>query len=296
MNFDMIEQRGGWFLIHIGLTGWGDHPTLIAPQSKAKLTDYSSYFPVVEVDSTFYAIPAQATIEKWIKETPRHFKMIVKAYGGMTGHTPRNKWPAQTMDEVFHLFELTMQPLIQAGQLAMVLFQFPPQFTCTREHIRYLKYVKQKLPDFPITVEFRHHSWYQLPMLQQMRAFMTEQNWVLATVDEPQVGEGSVPLDFYETHAELAFIRLHGRHESGWINRFASNEEWRKQRYLYDYAEDELQQLQQQVQQLRAKDIFVIFNNNSGHHASKNAIQFQRLMDIQYEHLASKQLDLFEGE
>ena len=45
-------------MIQIGLTGWGDHPDVYHQTSteKDKLLDYSSHFPIVELDSTFYAI------------------------------------------------------------------------------------------------------------------------------------------------------------------------------------------------------------------------------------------------
>ncbi|MBE1556445.1 uncharacterized protein YecE (DUF72 family) [Filibacter limicola] len=45
-------------MIQIGLTGWGDHPDVYHPSSSAKekLIDYSAHFPIVELDSTFYAL------------------------------------------------------------------------------------------------------------------------------------------------------------------------------------------------------------------------------------------------
>jgi len=45
-------------LIYIGLTGWGDHDSLYTNpiQSREKLKSYAGYFPIVEVDSAFYAL------------------------------------------------------------------------------------------------------------------------------------------------------------------------------------------------------------------------------------------------
>lgn len=75
-------------MIQIGLTGWGDHPDVYNPlsSSKDKLLDYSAHFPIVELDSTFYAIQPERNIRKWIAETPDTFRFIVKAYQGITGH------------------------------------------------------------------------------------------------------------------------------------------------------------------------------------------------------------------
>ena len=89
-------------MIEIGLTGWGDHPDVYGPASTAKdkLVDYSSHFPVVELDATFYAIQPERNIQKWIRETPDHFQFIVKAYQGMTGHL-RGELPYASKEEIF---------------------------------------------------------------------------------------------------------------------------------------------------------------------------------------------------
>ncbi len=45
-------------MIKIGLTGWGDHPSIYRTNSarRDKLFDYSSHFPIVELDTSFYAL------------------------------------------------------------------------------------------------------------------------------------------------------------------------------------------------------------------------------------------------
>ncbi len=56
-------------------------------------------------------------------------------------------------------------------------------------------------------------------------------------------------------------------------------------RYLYDYSEQELKTLIDKVKVLehKAKDIYVVFNNNSGGHAAQNAKTYQRLLGIDYQ-------------
>lgn len=73
-------------MIYIGLAGWGDHDTIYPNGSaqKEKLKEYAAHFPIVEVDSTFYAIPSENSVRKWINDTPDRFQFIVKAYQGMT--------------------------------------------------------------------------------------------------------------------------------------------------------------------------------------------------------------------
>src|ERR1700730_14134953 len=39
---------------------------------------YSRYFPAVEIDSTFYKAPAEATIRRWAESTPASFRFACK--------------------------------------------------------------------------------------------------------------------------------------------------------------------------------------------------------------------------
>lgn len=72
----------------IGLTGWGDHTGLYGgtASGKEKLKAYSAYFPVVEVDSSFYAVQPRSNYERWVADTPDRFRFLIKANQGMTGH------------------------------------------------------------------------------------------------------------------------------------------------------------------------------------------------------------------
>lgn len=52
-------------MIRIGLAGWGDHQALYPPGTGAqdKLKVYGRTFPIVEVDSSFYAVCGRL----WVK-------------------------------------------------------------------------------------------------------------------------------------------------------------------------------------------------------------------------------------
>lgn len=47
---------------------------------------------------------------------------------------------------------------------------------------------------------------------------------------------------------------------------------------------------------MKCEEVYVLFNNNSGHHAASNAKQLQQILNIRFEGLSPKQLNLFEGE
>ena len=46
----------------------------------------------------------------------------------------------------------------------------------------------------------------------------------------------------------------------------------------------------------QAKEVYVLFNNNSGGHAAANAKQLQQMLQLQFDQLAPKQLNMFEGD
>lgn len=281
-------------MIYIGVTGWGDHdslyPVRIAPRDKLK--EYAAHFPIVEVDTAFYAIQPQRNAEKWVAETPNNFHFIVKAYQGMTGHQ-RGDIPFDTKEEMFAAFKESLQPYLDKKKLGMVLFQFPPWFDCKRENIEYLRWVKKEMGEIPCALEFRHQSWFVEPLRQKTINFMKQEKWIHTVCDEPQSGQGSVPIVLEVTSQHKALIRFHGRNVHGWQKR--TDENWREVRYLYRYNQEELLEWVNYLRGLQEKceDVFVLFNNNSGGDAADNAKEMIRLLNIEYEGLAPRQLDLF---
>lgn len=290
-------RKGGSPLIRVGLTGWGDHPSLYSEvtASKDKLFDYSGHFLTVEVDTSFYAIPGLQHVRKWCEDTPDDFSFVVKAYQGMTGHL-RGDIPFETKNDMFNTFIECANEFKQHGKLAMILAQFPPWFDCQAKNVRYLQYVRQQLKDFEVAIEFRNQTWYAENVREKTMDFLRANKFIHTICDEPQAGIGSVP--FYPVAtANKALMRIHGRNIHGWRNT-GNNENWRKVRFLYDYNKEELQLIGQNIERLQSQteEIFVLFNNNSGHHAAKNAKELQTILAIKDDGLAPKQLNLFEGE
>jgi uncharacterized protein YecE (DUF72 family) len=281
-------------MIYIGLTGWGDHDSLYrsVTSPRDKLKDYASYFPIVEVDASFYAVQPQKNAQKWVGETPEGFQFIVKAYQGMTGHQ-RGEIPFDSKQEMFQAFKDSLTPYIQSNKLAMVLFQFPPWFDCKKENVQYLRWCKQEMGDIPCALEFRHQSWFQEAYYEQTLQFMRDENWIHSICDEPQAGEGSVPTVLVPTTQDKVLIRFHGRNIHGWQKRTGVN--WREVRYLYRYNQAELTEWTKHLIQLQkeCQDVFVVFNNNSGGDAADNGKEMIDLMGITYHHLAPRQLDIF---
>ncbi|MBI0577581.1 DUF72 domain-containing protein [Neobacillus cucumis] len=281
-------------MIYIGVTGWGDHDSLYPGQisPRDKLKEFAGHFPIVEVDSAFYAIQPQRNAEKWVNETPESFQFIVKAYQGMTGHM-RGEIPFQNKQEMFSAFKDSLEPYINKNKLAMVLFQFPPWFQCARENVEYLRWCKNEMGEIPCALEFRNQSWFAPQYRIKTLDFMKKEAWIHSICDEPQSGEGSIPTVLETLDSEKVLIRFHGRNVHGWQKRNADN--WREVRYLYRYNPQELEEWAASLKNLEteSKDVYVLFNNNSGGDAADNAKEMIDLLEIEYGGLAPRQLDLF---
>lgn len=280
-------------MIYIGLAGWGDHPSLYeATGSKPSLPVYSSYFPIVELDASYYAVQPLRNMEKWAKETPETFQFIVKTFQGMTGHQ-QGTAPFANKQEMFSAFHDSLRPFIEQHKLAMVLCQFPPWFDCKKEHVAYLRYIREQLKDLPVALEFRNRTWFEPEMVERTLSFMEQEQWIHSICDEPQAGTSSIPTVLQATDEKKTLIRFHGRNHYGWND--PGNGTWREVRYLYRYKEDELSEWVIRLQELQkqTKDIYIIFNNNSGGDAADNAMQLVKMLGIDYKGLSPKQLNLF---
>lgn len=281
-------------MIQLGLTGWGDHPDLYQGNAKQKLQDYSSHFPIVELDAMFYAVQPKRNNDKWISETPDNFQFIIKTYQQLTGHL-RGESPFDSLDDAFESYRKAIRGYKDAGKLGAVLAQFPPWFDCTKDNVDTLRRVREELSEFDLAIEFRHQSWYDNQYRDKTFQFLRDHDLIHSICDEPQSGEGSIPL-VPEVTADKAIFRFHGRNSAAW-QAPVTRQNWREIRYLYDYSLKELEELKHFIDQVnqQAKQTYVLFNNNSGGHAAHNAKHLQKLFNLSYEGLSPKQLDLFGG-
>lgn len=277
-------------VIKIGLTTWSEHGHLFQ-KNQLTLAEYASTFPVVEVDTFFYAIPHPDTVKKWVEQTPDSFKFIVKAHQAMTLHRSWSDF-FESEKEMYVRYQAAISPLKDSGKLAAILFQFPPTFRCETASLVYLKRLKRICGKLPVAVEFRHQSWLSPEYKDKTIAFLTYHYLTLVTVDEPQVPDESVPYMPVTTTKTTGVVRLHGRSLEGWQRK---DEDWRKFRTLYRYNERELASLQKDFIKMaqEVESLYVIFNNNSGGDAGVNALNVIESMKLEYHDLHPKQTTLF---
>jgi len=296
--------------ILVGSCSWTD-PTLIASgrfyppgvtSAEARLRYYAGQFPIVEVDSTYYAPPSERNSELWAARTPEGFVFNVKAYALLTGHPARvERLPAwlrealpavalakknayrkdvgeDAVEKLWELHRRALAPLADAGKLGAVLFQFPPWFVSSEANAAYVRELPQRLPGWTLAVEFRGGGWMDQQAAAGTLRLLEEAGLAYVSVDEPQGFRSSTPATVAAT-APLAIVRLHGRNASTWDakTRVAAD------RFKYLYSDDELLEWVPQVRELarQTQTVHVLFNNNYEDWGMRNARRMAQLLDVE---------------
>ena len=300
--------RLGGTPVRFGTASWTD-PTILAPgvfypqgvtTPEARLKYYAGMFPMVEVDSSYYALPTPRMAELWVERTPDDFSFDVKAFGWMTGHAtdaqrlPRSlkdalpnellakkrlyakDVPREIRDEAWRLFVEAVRPLHAAGKLGAVFLQFPSWVRPAAHSPEMLARARRRLDDLPIAVEFRHGGWMSASLRERTLALLRANEMSYVIVDEPQGFASSVPPHAAVTARRLAVVRMHGRRAETWekpgtpaVERF---------RYLYD--ERELTPWVPKIVEVagEAEQVHVVFNNCYGNYGTTNALEMSSLV------------------
>ncbi len=119
-----------------------------------RLSHYARWFDSVEIDATFHALPAPATVRRWAEATPDAFRFCLKTPRGFSHGDDLNSPEARDLWNRF---------LSVAGELGeklgVILIQLPAAFEASRcdELARFIG----GLPDDTrFAVELRHDSWW----------------------------------------------------------------------------------------------------------------------------------------
>jgi len=300
--------------IRIGTCSWADdalskHWYPKGLPAGERLGYYAKHFDTVEVDSTYYRLPAEEMVARWAERTPDDFVMHVKAFGLMTRHPvklealpPDLRDDAPTDDrgrvdrpsrefrgEVFRRFLEALEPLRSSGKLGGLLFQFPSYVVYKDASLDYIKWAREQIGDDEMLVEFRHASWFDDEHSAETLAFLEEIDAANVIVDAPRIegGKNLIPTVQALTNG-IAYVRFHGRNADTWNKRGGSASE----RFDYLYSDEELAEWVGPLRELseQAEQAYAFFNNNAtspdGHggrmaQAAANAKALQQLLQAQ---------------
>ena len=287
--------------IQVGTAGWTDK-TLIdsgwyppdASTPEKRLRYYARQFPLVEVDSVYYALPAKQNAEAWAARTPARFTFNIKAFSLFTTHpTPVRTLPADLREAVakagkdrvylkdvdpevagqaWDRFLAALEPLREAGKLGAILLQFPPWFPISRSNKEYIVACVERIAPRRACVEFRNHTWMTEDNQKETLEFLSAHNLPYVCVDMPQGYPNSIPPVLAAT-SDLAVIRMHG-HSDKWESKDI------QERFGYRYSDEELAKWAGNVQRLAedAAETHVVFNNCYRDYAQVNGRQLAEMI------------------
>lgn len=262
-----------------GTCAWSDHamfyPKTVRPADR--LAYYARFFPLVEVDSTYYHIPRPEIVQAWVHNVSQDFVFDVKAYRSLTRHD-RGELDETALRQDFDAFERAVSVIAQANQLGQLLFQFPPWFVCTPENRFYIEErVFKRFPGYRIGIEFRHRSWWLEDQSAATLSWLRQLQAVNVVCDEPQAGMGTIPFVSDVTNPALVVFRLHGRNADTWYEQGLTSSQ---QRFDYKYSTDELQLFLDAVQswEHQAAEVHILMNNNQADYAIQNALDWLSLL------------------
>jgi uncharacterized protein YecE (DUF72 family) len=220
-----------------------------------RLEYYARRFPTVEINSTFYQLPALPSVYGMLNKVDTGFTFFVKAHKDLT-HVLRNA------EETLPRFKVMLDAYQNVQKLAGVLLQFPEIFEPTEKNEEYVRRLVDSLQPFRSVVEFRHSQW----LSDKTMRFLMEHDVGYCIVDMPEVR--NLPGSRIETTSDIAYIRFHGQNRDQWVK--AST---RDARYDYDYSEEELCRWVPVLINLSkdVKEVYVYFNNHYRGKAAKNA-------------------------
>ena len=221
------------------------------------LTLYARAFPTVEVDSTFYAIPAEKTIRGWADRTPADFVFALKLPQEIT-HQKR----LRDVDDLLALFLDRAHAL--GAKLGPVLIQLGPDFAPTE--LPALAQFLDKLPtDVKFAVEFRQRGWINDTVIKTL----AEHNVALTLTDARWIPRKTMLSLAERPTADFAYLRWMGPN-----------------REIVDYSRiqhdrtSELEEWSEAILMLIQKvtAVYGYVNNHFAGHSPFSARQLQRLL------------------
>src|SRR5512132_3993430 len=235
--------------IRVGTSGWS-YPAgqgtwngifyPIPPRRRSRSFDelrfYAEHFDTVEINSTFYRVPALAAARGWAERTPERFEFSLKLYQKFTHPSMYEKStgdnPADLGQKDVDEFRAAIEPLPAAGKLGALLAQFPPSFKNEPRSREYLEWLLESFKAHPVAVELRHRTWSDPPAetLQILAAYGAA--WT--QIDEPKF-RLSIRQNLLPKGGAFYYLRLHGRNAAQWWKHDSSED-----RYNYFYSTEEL--------------------------------------------------------
>lgn len=240
--------------VHIGTSGWhykhwlGDfYPAEM--KASEMFSFYAAEFDTVEINNTFYRLPAEQTVDSWRENSPKTFCFAVKASRFIT-HMKKLKDPDTSTEQFFAVVADRLKT-----KLGPVLFQLPPAWFVNVE--RLATFLESLPRGYKYVFEFRDESWLTREVFELLHHYD-------AAFCIHDLGDMKTPV---EITTDFTYLRFHGPGSA---------------KYTGSYSHEELEQWADRIKSWRRNlsAIYVYFNNDVGGWAIKNAKELKVLLGI----------------
>lgn len=220
--------------------------------------EYYKNFSLVELQTTFYEIPAKLeTVKRWKKEAPKDFEFTLKAFQIITHEAksptykrlkrkfgnPQNYGFFKNTKEVFKAWEMTKK-IAEILEAKIVVFQCPSSFEPERENIRNLR-------KFFTTISNKNFIYVWEPRGKW------DEELIKKLCQELNLVHCTDPFKKRPLFGKINYFRLHGKPDYN---------------LYYEYTKEDLKEL---LKFCDKKENYVLFNNLS---MAKDAQEFQKLI------------------
>ncbi len=249
----------------IGTQGW-NYTAWVGPfyppgtRPAEFLSMYARAFRAVEVDSTFYAIPAAKVVRGWAQRTPPEFTFTLKLPQEIT-HERR----LRDADDVVHEFLDRAREL--GPKLGPILVQMGPDFA--PDEMPALERFIPRLPrDLRFALEVRQGRWMRPDIRPGLLALLAEHGVALALSDGKWIPR--------ETMTELAERPTADFHYIRWMG---PNRDITDYSYLQFDRSEEIRSWSDVLKRAAlTTDVYGFFNNHFAGHSPANARRMQELL------------------
>lgn len=215
------------------------------PVSKTK---YYKDLSLVEINATFYKYLDVKLLARWRREAPSGFEFTVKAHQDIS-HVHKLSWNRETAEALRRMVEACSEL-----DAEILLIQTPGSFRPKKENLREAGKFFEKAGGMEVSLvwETRGPDWFKPENFEALAKLLAKHD-VVHCVD-PFIGEPAYISDF-------AYFRLHGLGEK---------------LYYYEYSNSELENLKRKIMKVRAREVYVLFNNLS---MFNDAVRFKTYLE-----------------
>jgi uncharacterized protein YecE (DUF72 family) len=277
--------------ILVGTSSWADpgfvkewYPSKLP--AKERLPWYARHFEIVELNSSFYAIPDRNTVHGWVEVTPEHFTFDVKAHRALSRHSAKPESLPPDLRDLRGTPELERPlaerlveetaPLRDAGKFGVYLLQLTPAFSPRRHKLEELDALAEILGEHGLAIELRNRNWVLDDQREATLDWFADRQVSYVGVDAPPADNFQImPSIDAVTNPRVAYLRAHGRNTRGYLSGRSVAE-----RFGWQYTDGELGEIAERARTLAesAGQVHVAFNNNRGDDAPTAAQRFRALL------------------